>query len=567
MIDLILTSSVEGPASLFTRNFRIHAGIPLGLYEGGLRSPIALVYGDISEKNLREYSEIYPAIIAVPSLQNDEIPEYPCHYETMTVKAPILAKIQQIDREGFSCFIKTSEGGPLVYEGYTGNAYTLIFAADIIKATIRILSGELEEKTGTDRYGRHNPLPESVIYAPAVSFHFNLLESVIRYIFRKLHLPLFSLPRWPASASMAIFLSHDVDMVKKWTAKRIVYELLLSLADLLRFRGGRFVRTIEALSDALKGYDPYWNFDELLFLEGGNGFKSTWFFAPFGGEYSIRENDIDPVYHRKPSEITAMIRRIVEDGCELALHGTRGAFRDVNDLKRQLESFECRLGFRLAGVRHHYLMFRHGKTLEAAVQAGLMYDATLGFSDRPGFRNGMASPYFPYPLDHPAGKILEIPLNFMDSVFLHSGGDQEMMKRRVHESYLYARAAGGLFSVLIHPGNMDPSEIPGLAHFYHSFIPRCRLDRARAMTGAELAHWWTTREKVLRALEYAPDMWRIKGLSFPEEMDFSISAPNITSMKFTIEGARGATDLSHDTLTIRPGQVDPEKGITFVRKR
>jgi len=366
---------------------------------------------------------------------------------------------------------------------------------------------------------------------------------------------------------MAIFLSHDVDMVKKWTVKRIVYEFMLSLTELLRFRGRRFMNMMESISGALKGYDPYWNFDELLFLESGNGFRSTWFFAPFGGEYNIREKEIDPVYHRKPSEITAMIRRIIEDDCELALHGTRSAFLDVNVLKRQLESFESRLGFRLAGVRHHYLMFRHGKTLEAAAQASLMYDATLGFSDRPGFRNGMASPFFPYPVGHPAGKILEIPLTFMDTVLIRSDDEQEVIKRHIHESYLYAKAAGGLFSVLIHPGNMDPSEIPGLAHFYHSFIPRCRLDHARAMTGIELAHWWNTREKVLRSLEYSTDMWRIRGLSFPEEMDFSISAPNITTMKFNIEGARGATDVNHDTLSIRPGPVDPEKGITFIRKR
>ena len=67
-----------------------------------------------------------------------------------------------------------------------------------------------------------------------------------------------------------------------------------------------------------------------------------------------------------------MIRRIVGDGCELALHGTRNAFFDVKALKNQLESYECRIGFKLAGVRHHFLMFRHGKTLEAAAEAGFL---------------------------------------------------------------------------------------------------------------------------------------------------------------------------------------------------
>ena len=568
MIDLILTSPADGPATLFTRNFRVHSGIPIGLYEEGPRSPVALVYGDISENSLRYFSERYTAIIGIPSINNDEIPENPIHFETMTVKAPILAKVQDIRREGFNCFVKTFEGGALVLEGFTDKVLTHLFTADLIKATIRILSGELEKNSGRDSYGRHNPAPESVIHAPGVSLHFNLIENVIRYIYRKINLPLLSVPRWPASSPLALFLSHDVDVVRKWTYKRIAYELMQSFGELVRLRGKRLAYTLKSVSDSLRGHDPYWNFDELLFLEDSNGFKSTWFFASFGAEYKKRENDFDPVYRRKPAEINSMIRRLKEDGCEIAIHGTRQAFLDERILRKQIEFFESRLGFKLFGVRHHYLMFRHGKTPEAAAEAGLMYDTTLGFNDRPGFRNGIASPFFPYPVSHPAGNIVEIPLNFMDTAFIKAiDNDPELLKRRITESYLYSKAAGGLFSILVHPENMDPAEIPELANFYHSFIPRCRMDGARAMTGSELAQWWISRENILRALEYYQNVWRIKGVDLPREVDFSITAPNIRSMKFSIEGTRGASILNRDTLCIRPGPVDPEKGITFIRKR
>ncbi|MFC1650380.1 hypothetical protein ACFL2X_02315 [Candidatus Latescibacterota bacterium] len=566
MIDLILTSPAEGPATLFTRNFRVHSGIPIGLYESGPRSPVALVYGDVSEESLREYSDKYQALIAIPSISNDEIPENPRHFETMTVKAPILAKIQDVLRGGFSCFVRLSDGGPLVYDGYSGKTPTILFAADLIKATIRILSGELEKNSGIDRQGRHNPAPESVIYAPAVSFHFNLIENTIRYTFRKLGLPLMSIPRWPESAPLALFLSHDVDMVKKWTYKRIGYEIFHSLSELARFRKKRLVKTVRSLSDVINNHDPYWNFDELLFLEDANGFKSTWFFAPFGGEYQKRENSFDPVYHRKPSEISSMIRKIRESGCEVAIHGTRRAFHDESALTRQLESFENRLGFRISGVRHHFLMFRHGTTLETASKCGLNYDSTLGFNNRPGFRNGIAAPFFPFPVSHEAGKMVEIPLNFMDGSFLYAEGDPEGVRRRIIESYLYAKAAGGLFSALVHPRNMDSDEIPELANFYQSFLPRCRRDGARSMTGIEIAQWWNAREKVLRSLEYFSDTWRVQGVEIPEGMDFSISAPNIKSMRFSIEGAGGSSNLYHDSLCIRPSNVDPEKGITFYRK-
>lgn len=566
MIDLILTSSSEGPATLFTRNFRVHSGIPIGLYEGGPRSPVALIYGDISENMLREFSEHYSAIIAIPSLEDDEIPEKPFHYETMTVKAPILAKLQVIEREGFNAFVKTFEGGALVLKGHTKNILTLIFTADLIKATIRILSGELELNSGTDNYGRHKPAPESVINAPAVSLHFNLIENAVHYVYRKINSPLLYIPRWPKSAPLALFLSHDVDVVRKWTIKRSIYELLLSIGDLSHFKSSRFTDTISSVFNALRGRDPYWMFDELLFMESSNGFKSTWFFAPFGGEYQKRENDFDPVFRRKASEITDMIRRIIDNNCEFALHGTRKAFLNSKALKAQIDSYESRIGLKIQGVRNHYLMFKHGKTFESVSEAGLLYDATLGFSDRPGFRNGIASPFFPFPVSHPAGKITEIPLNFMDTVFLHADDGSDGAIRRITEAYLYAKAAGGLFSVLIHPGNMDQSEIPDLAQFYRSFLPRCRLDQAYSMTGIELYKWWTAREKVLKAFEFSTNMWRIKGVEIPQEMDFAIIAQDIRTLKFSIEGVKGSSELNHEKLIIRPDSVDPEKGITFIKK-
>jgi len=566
MIDLILTDLSEGPATIFTRNFRVHSGIPIGLYEDGPRSPVVLVYGDISENMLRELSEHYSAIIAIPSLENDEIPENPCHYETMTVKAPILAKLQTIRREGFNTFVNTFEGGALVLEGHTDNVLTLIFTADLIKATIRILSGELELDSGMDNHGRHKPAPESVINAPAVSFHFNLIEHIIHYAYRKINLPLLYIPRWPRSAPLALFLSHDVDVVRKWTTKRSIYELLLSISELFRFKSSRLTNTISSIFNTMRGIDPYWMFDELFFMESSNGFKSTWFFAPFGGEYQKRENDFDPVFRRKASEITSMIRRIIDNNCEFALHGTRRAFLDSKALKSQIDSYESRIGLKIQGIRNHYLMFRHGKTFESVSAAGLLYDATLGFSDRPGFRNGIASPFFPFPVSHPAGKIAEIPLNFMDTIFLHADDGPDAIIRRITEAYLYAKAAGGLFSVLIHPGNMDQLEIPNLVQFYRSFLPRCRLDQAYSMTGIELYKWWTAREKVLKILEFSPNMWRIKGVEIPEYMDFALVAQNIRTLKFSIEGVKGSSELNREKLIIRPDSVDPEKGITFIKK-
>jgi len=212
-------------------------------------------------------------------------------------------------------------------------------------------------------------------------------------------------------------------------------------------------------------------------------------------------------------------------------------------------------------------MFCHGQTLEIASEAGMLYDATLGFSDRPGYRNGVAAPFFPFPVTHQAGKIVEIPLHFMDTVFSHTDDGAEAAIRRITETYLFAKAAGGMFSALIHPGNMDLAEIPELARFYHSFLNRCRLDRAYSMTAAELARWWLARENTIRNMECGIGMWRIGGVDIPPNMDFTIEAPNIKSMRFAVEGAPNAwVKLNHDRLVIRPGKIEADKGIAFMRR-
>ena len=154
----------------------------------------------------------------------------------------------------------------------------------------------------------------------------------------------------------------------------------------------------------------------------------------------------------------------------------------------------------------------------------------------------------------------------MDGVFLNEGEDVETLKRQIIEAYLYAKTAGGMFSMLVHPGNLDPAEMPELASFYRSFLPRCRLDNARSMTGAEIASWWHAREEVLRSVEFMPDLWRIRNVEIPPSMEFSISAPDIKGMKFAIEGVHGSSSLSNNTLRIRPGAVDPSRGIAILRR-
>ena len=562
MIDLVLSSS-GAPVRLFLTNFAVFSGIPARLPLDGPRSPVVLVYGDLSPAALSEFAQQYLAILAIPSVEVDAHSQSsPRYYGDGPNRGVILSPLQTVTA-GFAPFARTATGEVLVGEGAVGETSTFQFAADIIAEVQRALSGFYEEGVGTDALGRHAPVPEAVYGAPSVSFHFNLIESVIRCAYERIGLPLLTLARWPGSAPAALFVSHDIDVVRKWTAKRVGYELAYSFLELARFRPSRLSLTLSSLKDRLlAGRDPYWNFDNILSLQEANGCRSTWFFAPFGGKYDRRTAPIGPVYRRTRSEILDVINRIRAADCEIGLHGTRQAFIDGMEMGQQRSTLED-LGVEIRGTRHHFLMFRHGKTLESVVDAGLQYDATLGYSDRVAFRNGAAAPFFPPVRNEFEVELVEIPLHFMDGVFLHTD-DVPAAQYRVHAACSAARAAGGLFSVLVHPGCMDEAEIPGFAAFYQAFLNRCRQEGFRAMTGAELCDWWVGRERVLRHMQTTERGWQIAGAPVLDEMEFILRSPK--PLEVEMEGCAGTVTESHDCSIVRPENVNPERGFCLVRK-
>ena len=562
MLDLVSVPPAAGkgrpdcgePFSLFRRNFPVHSGIPVAATPDQTR--VALVYGDCSPDSLLPLAETCPGLVAIPRSPAGASPgDETASYRFGDASVPLFYPFDAPDAPEFRPFAVTEQGGTLAWEGRLGAAEVVLFTADLVSESHRLLSGAFEAGTGTDEHGRHNPPAPAAYRTPAVSFHFNLIASAVRRVFERAGLPLLSIPRWPASAPMALFLSHDVDAVKKWTGKRVLYEL--ARAALRRESPGPALRSIAA---GLRGRDPYWSFDELLRLEAESGFASTWFFAPFGGDYDRRARPIDPVYRRPATELSRAFRRIRDRGCEIGLHGVRDGFAEAAELRRQRQTLERQTRCELDGLRFHYLMFRRGSTYAAAAAAGLRYDASRGFSDRAGFRDGMAAPWFPFP---GGSDLVELPLHCMDGLFLHAA-EAETAAGEVMEAYRLAGAAGGMFSFLLHPGCLDPLEVPGLDAFYRKLLRRAREDGCRGMTGRQLCDWWLARERVLKSLEFRPGGWKIAGVPVPGEMEFAFSLPPGSAPEVSLEGAEAVEQRHRDgALVVRPGPVDPRRGIAF----
>ena len=108
-------------------------------------------------------------------------------------------------------------------------------------------------------------------------------------------------------------------------------------------------------------------------------------------------------YEPEAPAILDLMQRIHKRGHEIGLHPSYGTFQKP-ELIRQ-EADRLRAACELAGVqqeqfgeRMHYLRWEHPITLQAWEDAGMAYDSTLSYADRPGFR---CDTCFEYPAFNP----------------------------------------------------------------------------------------------------------------------------------------------------------------------
>lgn len=194
------------------------------------------------------------------------------------------------------------------------------------------------------------------------------------------------------------YLSHDIDSVYGsltqdglWAIKNGRIDVMMNL----------FFNTIIA--------KPHWfNFDLIMKTESEYDFKSTFYWLVNKGKIDQRQTNSD--YSISSTKITDSIRGVSARGFENGLH---------KSISR--ESFKTEISkmpVNIIGNRYHYLKFQVPDAYNKIEEAGLKLDASLGFAEHYGFRNGYGYPFQPYNVTANTNyNFLEVPLNIMDGTF------------------------------------------------------------------------------------------------------------------------------------------------------
>ncbi len=278
--------------------------------------------------------------------------------------------------------------------------------------------------------------------------------------------------QWPAVAlkwhEFSIKVSHDVDQpslyaFKSWpTIARMMAGHIIKRRDLKAFFTAPYVKL--ATRNELLAADPYNTFDWLMDVSEENNLKSAFYFI-CGRTNPARDADYQPEH----PVIRRLMRRIHERGHEIGLHPSYNTFQSPALLKKEgdrLKRICAEEGVHQTqwGGRMHYLRWEQPKTLRVWAEAGMNYDSTLGYADRPGFRCGTCheypafDPVMQQPLTLRIRPLIVMECSVIDEAYAGMGVTNAAVKLM---SILKERCAAvdGIFALLWHNSYLQAHDL------------------------------------------------------------------------------------------------------------
>jgi hypothetical protein len=168
---------------------------------------------------------------------------------------------------------------------------------------------------------------------------------------------------------------------------------------------------------------------------------------------------MDPGYNCAEPRLANLLRNLAQEGFEIGIHPSYNSFMSAESIAAETDRLADVLGRPVTACRQHWLRFSWANTWAAQAAADLRCDSTLGFNDRPGFRNGAALAF--QPVDPASGELLPIavqPLVLMDSHIYDYDLDAARHPEQFIEPWIAeVKAVGGLATVLWHPHTLDPA--------------------------------------------------------------------------------------------------------------
>lgn len=278
----------------------------------------------------------------------------------------------------------------------------LIFYADILAASFFMLS-RWEEMVIPER-DKHERFPasasvackQSLLDRPVVDEYALILRTWLRKL----------VPNWqPKKKDFNIKLTHDIDHIRQFYPIKIALKV---------FRRG-FSDPKSLLNFLFPSTDPFLiGLYRLADLAERYGYTNTAF-------YFLVDQPL--LYGSHFNIFSRISKRCIADlqqrGFEIGFHSGYNTLFDFSRFRAEKELLDEILGEAYYGGRQHYLRFRVPETWRYWEKAGLLYDTSMGYAEREGFRCGTCHAFAPFDIEQDRELDLqEYPLIVMDGTLI-----------------------------------------------------------------------------------------------------------------------------------------------------
>src|SRR5690606_14466012 len=201
--------------------------------------------------------------------------------------------------------------------------------------------------------------------------------------------------------------------------------------------------------------DPANTFDWLMKQSENNGLTSAFYFICGRTDASK-----DALYEPEMPHVRKLMREIHRRGHEIGLHPSYNTFQRPEEIAREARRLrkiceEEGIEQKAWGGRMHFLRWDQSITQKAWADAGMAYDSTLGYADRPGFRCGTCFEYPAFDAVNDSPLSLRIrPLVAMDSTVIAERylglGSTEAAYDKFNDLKKSCKKVGGTYTLLWH---------------------------------------------------------------------------------------------------------------------
>ncbi|GAA3902601.1 hypothetical protein GCM10022228_11230 [Halomonas cibimaris] len=339
---------------------------------------------------------------------------------------------------------------------------------DILGLTYWMLT-RLEEVGRTD-LDEHDRFPATSSHAyrhgylerPIVDEWLDLLGQVIKR-------------QWPEvklkQHRFSMKVSHDVDRPTRYGYQPLKGLVRTMGGDILKrrdFKHALLAPWIRLNSKKhLHPKDPYNTFDWIMDQSEKHGLTSAFYFI-CGQTHPTK----DALYNIEDEPIRHLIRRIHDRGHEVGLHPSYNTYQSpklIAGEAKRLRAVCAEEGVEqdIWGGRMHYLRWETPTTLNAWNDAGMNYDSTLGYADRPGFRCGTCHEYSSFdalsqqPLSLRIRPLIVMECSVMAPQYLGLGASNAALDK-FFQLKSKCHSARGCYTVLWHNSELYSSAIKKL---------------------------------------------------------------------------------------------------------